>query len=375
MIPLNKNLLQLKRSGIRQYSNLAKTVPGCVMLTLGEPDFDTPAPVKEAAQAALLRNRTHYAPNQGVETLRQEIAAFETARGLPCRASQVLITAGASEALYTAITGILNPGDEVIIPTPAFLLYESIVIAAGGVPVYLDTKPDDFQITPAALARVMTEKTKAIVLNSPNNPTGTLLTESSLAAVKKAVLGKPVFVICDNVYQALCTEKCPDLSLDPELKEQVLLCQSFSKPYAMTGWRLGYLVGPEDVTEKLLLLHAAILASVPTFIQDAGITALSVSVAQMAETYARRREFVCRRLTEMGLSFPEPKGAFYVFPDISGFGLTDEEFCTRLITEGGVATVPGSCFGTPGHIRISYCCSDKALTEGMNRLETFIGTL
>lgn len=375
MIPLNKNLLQLKRSGIRQYSNLAKTVPGCVMLTLGEPDFDTPAPVKEAAQAALLRNRTHYAPNQGVEALRQEIAAFETARGLPCRASQVLVTAGASEALYTAITGILNPGDEVIIPTPAFLLYESIVIAAGGVPVYLDTKPDDFQITPAALARVMTEKTKAIVLNSPNNPTGTLLTESSLAAVKQAVLGKPVFVICDNVYQALCTEKCPDLSLDPELKEQVLLCQSYSKPYAMTGWRLGYLVGPEDVTERLLLLHAAILASVPTFIQDAGITALSVSVAQMAETYARRREFICRRLTEMGLSFPEPKGAFYVFPDISGFGISDEEFCTRLITEGGVATVPGSCFGTPGHIRISYCCSDEALTEGMNRLETFIGTL
>ena len=375
MIPLNKNLLQLKRSGIRQYSNLAKTVPGCVMLTLGEPDFDTPAPVKEAAQAALLRNRTHYAPNQGVEALRQEIAAFETARGLPCRASQVLVTAGASEALYTAITGILNPGDEVIIPTPAFLLYESIVIAAGGVPVYLDTKPDDFQITPAALARVMTEKTKAIVLNSPNNPTGTLLTESSLAAVKQAVLGKPVFVICDNVYQALCTEKCPDLSLDPELKEQVLLCQSYSKPYAMTGWRLGYLVGPEDVTERLLLLHAAILASVPTFIQDAGITALSVSVAQMAETYARRREFVCRRLTEMGLSFPEPKGAFYVFPDISGFGISDEEFCTRLITEGGVATVPGSCFGTPGHIRISYCCSDEALTEGMNHLETFIGTL
>ena len=375
MIPLNKNLLQLKRSGIRQYSNLAKTVPDCVMLTLGEPDFDTPAPVKEAAQAALLRNRTHYAPNQGVETLRQEIAAFETARGLPCRASQVLVTAGASEALYTAITGILNPGDEVIIPTPAFLLYESIVIAAGGVPVYLDTKPDDFQITPAALARVMTEKTKAIVLNSPNNPTGTLLTESSLAAVKKAVLEKPVFVICDNVYQALCTEKCPDLSLDPELKEQLLLCQSFSKPYAMTGWRLGYLVGPEDVMEKLLLLHAAILASVPTFIQDAGITALSVSVAQMAETYARRREFVCRRLTEMGLSFPEPKGAFYVFPDISGFGLSDEEFCTRLITEGGVATVPGSCFGTPGHIRISYCCSDEALTEGMNRLEAFIRTL
>jgi aminotransferase len=143
----------------------------------------------------------------------------------------------------------------------------------------------------------------------------------------------------------------------------------------MTGWRLGWLVGPADVIEKLLLLHAAILASVPTFIQDAGVTALSVSPREMAQVYARRRAFVCKRLTEMGLTFPEPKGAFYAFPDISRFGLSDEEFCTRLITEGGVATVPGSCFGTPGHIRISYCCSDATLAEGMNRLERFLQTL
>ena len=375
MIPLNNNLLRLKRSGIRRFTNLAKTVPGCVMLTLGEPDFDTPQEIKAAALTSLFQNRTHYAPNQGTEDLRHEIAAFETIRGLPCEASQVLVTAGATEALYTAITGILNPGDEVIIPTPAFVLYESIVIAAGGVPVFLDTKPDGFQITAEALKRVMTEKTKAILLNSPNNPTGTVLTEDSLSAVKAAVLGKPVFVICDNVYQALCPEKCPDLSLDEELKDQLLLCQSFSKPYAMTGWRLGWLVGPGEVIEKLLLLHAALLASVPTFLQDAGLAALSVSTKEMAEIYSRRRGFVCKRLTEMGLSFPEPKGAFYVFPDISRFGLSDEDFCTRLITDGGVATVPGSCFGTSGHIRISYCCSDKALEEGMNRLEKFIKTL
>ena len=143
----------------------------------------------------------------------------------------------------------------------------------------------------------------------------------------------------------------------------------------MTGWRLGWLVGPADVMEKLLLLHAAILASVPTFVQDAGIAALSVNTREMAEVYGRRRSFVTKKLTEMGLTFPEPKGAFYVFPDISRFGLSDEEFCTRLITEGGVATVPGSCFGTPGHIRISYCCSDEALAEGMTRLEHFLKTL
>ena len=333
------------------------------------------AAYKAAALTSLFQNRTHYAPNQGVENLQHEIAAFETVRGLPCEASQVLVTAGASEALYTAITGILNPGEEVIIPTPAFPLYESIVTAAGGVPVSLDTKPYSFQITAEALAAVITLRTKAIILNSPNNPTGAVLSEESLANVKAAVLGKPIFVICDNVYQALSKEKCPDLSLDSELKEQMLLCQSFSKPYAMTGWRLGYLLGPADVIEKLLLLHAAILACVPTFIQDAGITALSASVADMADAYARRRAFVCKRLSEMGLSFPEPKGAFYIFPDISRFGLSDDEFCTRLITEGKVATVPGSCFGTPGHIRISYCCSDAALAEGMDRLEKFLQTL
>ena len=375
MIPLNNNLLRLKRSGIRQFTNLAKTVPDCVMLTLGEPDFDTDSAVKEAAALALRQNRTHYAPNQGVEALRRAICDYEAARGLPCVPSQVLVTAGASEALYTAITGILNPGDEVIIPTPAFVLYETIVIAAGGVPVYLDTKAEDFQITATALEQVVTEKTKAIILNSPNNPTGTVLTDASLSAVKHAILGKPIFLICDNVYQALAEEKCPDLSIDPELNEQILLCQSFSKPYAMTGWRLGWLVGPADVIEKLLLLHAAILASVPTFIQDAGIAALDVNTTEMAHTYARRRAFVCRQLTEMGLSFPEPKGAFYVFPDISRFGLSDDTFCTRRITEGGVATVPGSCFGTPGHIRISYCCSDEALEEGMTRLERFIQSL
>ena len=345
------------------------------MLTLGEPDFDTDSAVKEAVALSLRQNRTHYAPNQGVDALRRAICDYEAARGLPCVPSQVLVTAGASEALYTAITGILNPGDEVIIPTPAFVLYETIVIAAGGVPVYLDTKAEDFQITATALEQVITENTKAIILNSPNNPTGTVLTDASLAAVKHAILGKPIFLICDNVYQALAEEKCPDLSIDPELNEQILLCQSFSKPYAMTGWRLGWLVGPADVIEKLLLLHAAILASVPTFIQDAGIAALDVNTTEMAHTYARRRAFVCRRLTEMGLSFPEPKGAFYVFPDISRFGLSDETFCTRLITEGGVATVPGSCFGTPGHIRISYCCSDEALEEGMTRLGRFIKTL
>jgi len=364
----------LQRSGIRRFTNLAKAVDDCVMLTIGEPDFDTPEEIKAAALTSLFQNRTHYAPNQGVSALCSEIAAYESFRGMACQSSQVLITAGATGALFTALLGILNPGDEVIIPTPAFPLYESIVTIAGAKCVFLDLKATDFQITAEALSAVMTEKTKAIILNSPNNPTGTVLNENSLAAVKSAILGRPIFLICDNVYARL-SEKNPDLSTDPELTEQVLLCQSFSKPYAMTGWRVGYLVGPQYVMDRLLLLHAAEVASIPTFLQDACVAALTVSPKPMAEIYARRREYVCRRLTQMGLSFPKPEGAFYVFPDISKFGLTGEDFCARMITEARVAAVPGSCFGCEGHIRISYACSDEDLEKGLDRLEGFVKTL
>lgn len=374
MIPLNSNLSTLQRSGIRQFTNLAKTVPDCVMLTIGEPDFNTPEEIKAAALTSLFQNRTHYAPNQGVEELRREIAVYECFRGMLCKPEQVLITAGATGALFTALLGILNPGEEVIIPTPAFSLYETITTIAGGKAVALDTKADDFQITAEALARVISPKTKAIILNSPNNPTGTVLSAESLAAVKQAVMGKPIFVICDNVYSRL-SAPCPDLSTDEELKDQLFLCQSFSKPFAMTGWRVGYLIGPEDVMARLLLLHAAEVASIPTFLQDACIAALSTSPKEMADIYAKRREFVCHRLTEMGLTFPKPEGAFYVFPDISRFGLSGEEFCTRMIREAKVAAVPGSCFGCEGHIRLSYACSDADLKKGLDRLEAFIRTL
>ena len=374
MIPLNSNLSTLTRSGIRKFTNLAKSVPDCVMLTIGEPDFDTPEEIKAAALTALFQNRTHYAPNQGVEALRNEIAVYESFRGLPCTPEQVLVTAGATGALFTALLGVLNPGDEVIIPTPAFSLYETITTIAGGKPVLLDLKSNGFQITAEALAAVMTKKTKAIVLNSPHNPTGTVLTSESLAAVRDAVLGKPIFVICDNVYSRL-SDPCPDLSLDQPLADQLFLCQSFSKPYAMTGWRVGYLIGPQEVMDRLLLLHAAEVAAIPTFLQDACIAALSVSPSEMARTYAHRREYVCNRLSNMGLSYPAPQGAFYVFPDISAFGFSDEEFCTRMIQQAHVAAVPGSCFGCPGHIRISYCCSDMDLEKGMDRLEQFLKSL
>ena len=375
MIGAKHDLMALRRSAIRVYTNLANSVPGCIKLTIGEPDRDTPENIRTAAAAALAAGKTHYAPNQGIPALRQAIAAYETARGHAVTADRVLVTVGATQALYTALTGLLEPGDEVIIPVPGFVLYESIVLAAGAVPKFLDISKTDFQIRREALSELITPRTKAIVLNSPNNPTGTVLDEGSIAAVKEAVLGKDIALICDNVYQLLSDIPCPDLSLDPELREQTLVCQSFSKPWAMTGWRVGYLTAPEALMERLLLLSAANIASVPTFVQEAAVEALRTDPAPMADIFRRRRAFVCRRLREMGLSFPEPHGAFYVFPDIRPYGLSGDEFCTRMIREAGVAAVPGSCFGVEGFIRLSCCCSDEDLKEGLDRMERFIRNL
>ena len=375
MIPLNNNLAALKRSGIRVYTNLAREIPDCVMLTIGEPDLDTPQPIKDAAWEALQRGQTHYAPNQGIPALRQAVAEYETARGNETKAEQVLITVGSSQALFTALVGILNPGEEVIVPVPAFSLYETIITIAGGRAVPLDVSKTGFQITREALGALVTERTKAILLNSPNNPTGVVLNSESLAAVKEAVLGKPIFLISDNVYSLLSYGPCPDLSLDGALKEQTILCQSFSKPYAMTGWRLGYQVCPEYVMDRLLLLSAGTIASVPTFLQEAGIRALKQDTGPMRDIYRRRRDYVTGRLRQMGLEFPEPEGAFYVFVNIEKFGMTSDRFCTRLIREGRVAAVPGSCFGVEGWLRLSYCCGDQALKKGLNRLEQFLGKL
>ncbi len=376
MIPLNQNLNTLKRSQIRVYSNLARQTPGCAMLTIGEPDMDTPEAIKAAAIAALNDNQTHYSTNQGSPELRKAVAAYETARGNLISEDNVLITIGACQALFTALLGILNPGEEVIVPTPGFALYETVATIAGAKIVPLDVSKTGFQIDKAALNAAITPRTKAIVINSPCNPTGTIYNKESLAHVKEAVLGKPIFVVCDNVYNQLSySGACPDLSLDADLKEQLILCQSFSKPYAMTGWRIGYLICPGYAMEKLLLLNAGTITAVPTFLQTAAVTALETDVSEMVETYRRRRDYVCQRLTAMGLTYPEPEGAFYVFPDISRFGLSSDEFCQRMIREGKLAAVPGSCFGTEGYIRLSYCYSDEELKIGLDRLEGFISTL
>ena len=375
MIPGNRFLDGLQRSGIRVFTNLARQTPGCRMLTIGEPDLDTPEPIRQAAEKALEEGQTHYAPNQGTESLRKAIAAFETNRGRPTTPQEILVTVGATQALNTALTGILNPGDEVILPTPAFSLYDSIVTAAGARSVFLDVSKTGFQITEESLNRCLTPNTKAIVLNSPNNPTGVVLTKESLEAVARAVRQRDMYLLCDNVYEALSYVDCPDLTLDASLREKTILCQSFSKPYAMTGWRIGYLAAPEELIGRLLLLSAAQIAAVPTFIQAAAEKALQVDVAPMREIYRGRRDYVTKRLQAMGLSFPEPEGAFYVFPSIEKFGIPSWEFCTRMIREGRLAAVPGVCFGTEGYIRLSYCYAGEELEAGLDNLERFIKTL
>ena len=376
MIPLNQNLSALKRSAIRVYSNMARETEGCAMLTIGEPDFDTPEAIKAAAMAALTAGQTHYAPNQGTPALRKAVADFETARGHAVTPEQVLITVGATQALFTAFLGILNPGEEVIVPTPGFGLYETLITIAGAKMVPLDVTKTGFQITREALDAAITPRTKAILINSPCNPTGVVFIEESLANVKAAVLGRPIFVISDNVYNRLTyTDACPDLSLDPDLRDQLIQCQSFSKPWAMTGWRIGYLTCPGYVMDRLLLLSAGTIAAVPTFLQEAAATALATPTEDMRAVYRRRRDYVCTRLRAMGLAFPEPEGAFYVFVDIRRFGLDSGTFCTRMIREGKVAAVPGACFGAEGYIRLSYCYSDEELKKGLDRMEAFIGAI
>ena len=372
---MNNNILNMKPSGIRRFTALAKATPGCSMLTIGEPDFDTPAPIREAAAAAMAAGLTHYAPNKGTDSLRKAIAEYETNRGMACTADNILVTVGATGALNTALTGLLNPGEEVIIPIPAFPLYESIATAAGARPVFLDLKKSNFQIEKEALEAVISPKTRAIVLNSPNNPTGCVLSDKSLDIVAALAKEHDFYILCDNVYAALSAERLPDLTLHPELRDRVILCQSFSKPWAMTGWRLGWLAAPEKLIDKFTLLQAAQIASVPTFLQKAAETALQVEVADMASIYRRRREYMLARLDAMGLTYPRPEGAFYVFPDISRFGMDSETFCIRLIEEGGLAAVPVSCFGGEGHIRLSYCYSDEELREGLDRLERFIRSM
>ena len=371
---MNSSLFDLKRSAIREFAKLARETPGCISLTLGEPDFDTPECIREQAKLSLDNGETHYIENNGLKELRVAISEYESSKhGFDCTESQVIATAGATEALFVSLFGILNPGDEVIIPTPAFVLYEEIVKLCRAFPVKLDTCTTAFQIRKIVLESLISEKTRAIVLNTPNNPTGTILDSESLEAVRQVCLDHDLFVICDDVYRELIyTDDYHSFTEFKDVGDRTLLVQSFSKPWAMTGWRMGYLIAPADIKERLELVHQFMVVSTPAPFQKAAIAALNYDPKELRETYRKRRAYMLKRLRAMGLEVPESKGAFYMFPSISRFGLDSATFCRRMIAEAGLAATPGFCFGSDDHIRLTYCYSDSELEEGLDRLESFI---
>lgn len=374
---LNTALYNLKRSAIREFSKLAKETPGCVALTLGEPDFDTPAEISACLNDAILDGDTHYIDNNGNIDLRREIAKYEKEHnGMDYEADEVIVTIGATEGLFTALFGVINPGDEVIIPTPAFVLYEQIVTMCRGVTVAVDTSDDGFQLSYDKLSAAVTPKTKAIILNSPNNPTGCVYNETSLKAVYDIVKDKGIFVICDDVYRQLIYG-CEYHSFAEyrDLRDRIIVIQSFSKPYAMTGWRVGYLLVDRPVKERLELVHQYTVVSSASIVQKACISALNFDPSEFVSTYSHRREYMLKRLRDMGMEAAVPDGAFYVFPSIEKYGLDSQTFCRRMITEAGLAATPGYCFGSDKHIRLTYCYSDKELEDGLDRLEKFIKSL
>lgn len=377
-LTLNESLDNLQLSGIRRITAKAKQTPGCILLTLGEPDGNTAEAVKAEVAASLAENDTHYPPNNGKDFLREAIAAHMARHGLSYAADEVIATCGATEALFVALTCVMNPGDEAVVPTPAFGLYESIITLNRGVFVPLDTCASSFQITEDALARVASERTKVIVLTSPNNPTGCVYDERSLDAVARFARERDVFVVCDDVYASLAYDDAPYKGFAcryPDLRDRVIVCDSFSKPYAMTGWRLGWVAADAPLIAQMAKIHQYMVSSVPSFVQRAAACALEQGVSAARESYRARRDYVVERLAAMGLSTVRPAGAFYAFPSIEKFGMSSEEFCLRLIDEAGVALVPGSCFSAEGFVRISYCCSMDAIEEGLDRLEGFVRRL
>ena len=374
---LNEAVYDVTRSPIREFSNLARNTEGCIALTLGEPDFDTPENITSEVNTAFQNHETHYIPNNGMLDLLKEIAQYEnTQNGMHYKADQIITTAGATEGLFLSLFTILNPEDEVIVPTPAFLLYEQIIKLCRGKFVPLNTSNNHFQIDEKELKKCITSHTKAIILNSPNNPTGCILDEISMKAVYDCVKGKEIFVICDDVYRQLSYEgKVHSFTEQEDLSAQTILVQSFSKPYAMTGWRMGYVVAPEEIKPRMELVHQYMITSTPAPFQRACIEALHTDPTPFIKKYQKRRTLILTELDRLGLSYVKPEGAFYVFPNISKYGLSSSDFCTRMIKEVKLAATPGFCFGDDACIRLSYCCSEETIQEGMKRLGEFLAIL
>ncbi len=348
---------------------------------MGEPDFKTPWSIRDAGIRSLEQGRTKYTANAGLKELRAEICRYLNRRmDLSYQPENVLVTVGGSEAIDMTIRALVAPGDEVIIPEPCFVCYEPITQLTGGVPVHIATKAEDeFRLTPEALRAAITPRTKLLILPFPNNPTGAVMDRQTLEGIAEVLRGTDIMVLSDEIYAELTygLDRHVSIASLPGMKERTIVVNGFSKAYAMTGWRLGYAVGPQPVISVMTKIHQSCIMSAPTTSQYAAIVALRScddEIEIMRDEYNRRRRYVVKALNDMGLTCFEPRGAFYVFPCIRVSGLTSEEFCERLLREQEVAIVPGDAFGASGEgfARISYAYSVDHLETAMRRIRRFL---
>ena len=378
---LSQHVQTIKPSGIRKYFDLASEMEGVISLGVGEPDFDTPWHIREAAIYSIESGKTHYTANQGLLELREEICLYQKRRFHldydPV--DNVIVTVGGSEAIDIAMRAIVNPGDEVILMEPSYVAYTPSVELAGAVPVHIKLEHEDqFKLTPEKLKAAITPKTKAILMNFPSNPTGGVMTKEDYAKLVPILKEHEIIVISDEIYAELTYDGtfCSPANFD-EIKDQVIIISGFSKAYAMTGWRLGYVLANKTFTAAMNKIHQYIIMSAPTAAQYGAIDAMrngDIHVAEMRESYMTRRNFITKGFNRIGLPTHLPHGAFYIFPDIRGTGLTSDAFCVQLLEEQRVACVPGTAFGDAGEgfIRVSYAYSIDHIREAIERIDQFM---
>ncbi|MCR5376651.1 MAG: aminotransferase class I/II-fold pyridoxal phosphate-dependent enzyme [Lachnospiraceae bacterium] len=382
--PLNPSVVEIKPSGIRKFFDIVQEMKGAISLGVGEPDFATPWHIREEGIYALEKARTHYTSNAGLVELRNEINTYLTRRyGVSYDPKhEILVTVGGSEAIDLAIRAMVCPGEEVIIPQPCYVSYEPCVILTQGVPVTIPLQEkNEFRLTAQELRDAITEKTKLLVLPFPNNPTGAIMTKEDLEAIAEVCIEKDIYVVSDEIYSELTYgTKHVSVASIPGMRERTILINGFSKGHAMTGWRLGYACGPEEIIQQMTKIHQFAIMCAPTTSQYAAVDALKngdEDVAMMRDAYDKRRRYVLHELRDMGLTCFEPYGAFYVFPCIKEFGMSSEDFATKLLQEEKVAIVPGTAFGDSGEgfLRISYAYSLENLKEALGRLRRFVTKL
>ncbi len=381
---LSKSLTEIKPSGIRKFFGLVSEMKDVTALTVGEPDFATPWRVREAAIEALERGETYYTANAGLPRLCSAISDYMSRRfGLSYKPKEeIFVTVGGSEAIDIAMRAVINPGDQVIVPLPAFVCYEPIAKMAGAEVVRINTKAENnFKLTPEELKAAITPKTKLLVLPYPNNPTGAILTKEELSSLAEVLSGTDIFVLSDEIYAELTygREHTSIASIEG-MWERTILVSGFSKAYAMTGWRLGYLCAPSPLISQMLKLHQYAIMCAPTVSQIAAIEAMTncdLDVEKMRAEYNRRRLMIYEGLKNIGIDSFMPEGAFYIYPNIGKFGLSSEEFCERLLYEERCAIVPGTAFGEcgEGFARISYAYSVKHISEALEKIERFVKRL